>query len=82
MPYDPIHALRDKRVRGADAEFKCEARTEGPEAMRTEEGAGEGDEDAGEKCRGEGGERDEGGGGGDVEGVEERMGEGRWTVAA
>ena len=56
MPYDPIYAIRDERVRGADTEFKREAFAESMVAISAEESTGKSNEDAGEECGGEGSE--------------------------
>ena len=84
MPDDAVHAVHDERVRGADAELKCEARAEGVVAACAEEAAGEDEEGAGEEGGGECGEeggvrRGECGG---EEEFEEGVGEGGWTVSA
>ena len=85
MPDDAVHAVRNEGVRGADAEFKGEARAEGVEAVCAEEAAGEGEEGAGEKGGGECGEGFRGGVRGECGGeeeVEEGAGEDRWAVSA
>lgn len=60
MSYDPVHAVRDERVGGANGEFERKVRAEGVEAVGAEEGACECEEGAGEKG---GRERGECGGG-------------------
>ena len=79
MPDDAVHALCDKGMGGANAEFKGKLLAERAEAVCTEESACEGENDAGEKGGGECGEIQGEYGGRD--GVEERAGEGGWTIS-
>lgn len=83
MSDDGVRAAGDERVGGADGEFECEVGAESVEAVDAEEGAGDGEEGAGEEGGGGGGGRGEvrGKEGGEEE-VEEWPGEGRWTVVA
>lgn len=49
MTYDPVHAVRDERMGGANGEFEREVRAKGAEAVGAEEGACDSEDDAGEE---------------------------------